>query len=150
MPKNPPDGQTRLNPYLVYEDAEEAIEFLTQAFGFIERMRMPGPDGKIMHAELCYEEGVIMLASVFPEMGQKPATELDGSCFSIHMYVDDVDAHHAQAVAAGAEITRPLEEQFYGDRTYGAKDCGGHNWYFAQHVKDIAPEDMVLPDMGAS
>lgn len=146
MLKNPPDGYTRINPYLIYEDAEEAIEFLTNAFGFIERMRMPGPDGTIMHCEMCYDDGLIMLASEFPEMGHKEPNQLDGVCHNVHMYVDDVDAHHDQAVAAGAEITRPLEDQFYGDRTYGAKDCGGHHWYFAQHIKDVAPEDMVLPE----
>ena len=146
MITNPPDGYPRIAPYLIYEDAADAMEWLSNAFGFVERMRMPSPEGKIMHAELCYEEAVLMVADVFPELGFVAPSACPGAAQSTHLYVDDIDAHHDRAVAAGAEITRPLEDMFYGDRTYSAKDCEGHFWHFAQHVKDIAPEDMELPD----
>ena len=132
MPENPPPGYSRITPYVLYEDAAAAIEFLTRAFGFQERMRMTREDGGVSHAELEFGGEVLMLGE--PADFASPATTGVSSAVMVHLYVDDVDAHHARAREAGAEITRELEDQFYGDRTYGAKDPEGIPWYFAQHI----------------
>ena len=145
MVKNPPEGTQRVVPYLMYADAAAAIEFIGKAFGFEERMRMPAPDGSIMHAELGYQNNVVMLATVVPEMGYGSPKDLPARHGSVLCYVDDVDAHYARAKAAGATITAELEDKFYGDRMYGATDPEGHQWFFATHVKDVAPEDMKPP-----
>ena len=145
MAKNAPEGTQRIIPYLIYSDAAAALKFLTEAFGFEERMRMPGPEGKIMHAELGYQDNVVMLASVFSEMGYGSPKELPARHGSVMCYVDDVDAHYAQAKAAGATIESELEDKFYGDRMYGATDPEGHKWFFATHVKDVSPEDLQPP-----
>ena len=145
MVKNPPEGTQRVVPYLMYADAAAAIEFIGKAFGFEERMRMPAPDGSIMHAELGYQNNVVMLATVVPEMGYGSPKDLPARHGSVLCYVDDVDTHYAQAKAAGATITAELEDKFYGDRMYGATDPEGHQWFFATHVKDVAPEDMKPP-----
>lgn len=145
MVKNPPEGTQRVVPYLMYADAAAAIEFIGKAFGFEERMRMPAPDGSIMHAELGYQNNVVMLATVVPEMGYGSPKDLPARHGSVLCYVDDVDTHYARAKAAGATITAELEDKFYGDRMYGATDPEGHQWFFATHVKDVAPEDMKPP-----
>ncbi len=145
MVKNPPEGTQRVVPYLMYADAAAAIEFIGKAFGFEERMRMPTPDGAVMHAELGYQSNVVMLATAHPEMGYGSPKDLPARHGSVLCYVDDVDAHHARAKAAGATITAELEDKFYGDRMYGATDPEGHQWFFATHVKDVAPEDMKPP-----
>jgi PhnB protein len=139
MAKNPPEGYPRICPYLYYEDAAAAIEWLTNAFGFRERMRMPGPDGSVGHAELELDGGVVMLGQ--PQEARSPKS-LETVTSAVHIYVDDVDAHCERAKAAGADVHRALETQFYGDRLYGATDPEGHHWYFAQHVKDVSPEEM--------
>ncbi len=139
MPQNPPDGTQRIIPYLYYQDAVEALAFLHDAFGFNERLRVPAADGGVMHAELGFEENVVMLAG--PLRGAHgEVRDLDTSGGSVMCYVDDVDAHHAHAVAAGANITRALEDQPYGDRLYAAVDPGGHQWFFATHIRDVSPE----------
>jgi len=135
----------RIIPYLYYEDGGAALEFLCKAFGFEEIMRMPGPDGGIMHAEVGYQGNVVMLATTVKEMGYASPKDLPSRHGIIMCYVDEVDAHHAQAKAAGAKIVRELEDQFYGDRTYTAEDLEGHHWVFATHNRDIAPEDMRPP-----
>jgi len=139
MPQNPPAGYSRITPYLLYEDAAAAIDFLTRAFGFTERMRMANEQGGVAHAELDYQGDALMLGT--PGGGHKSprSTGVDSPAF-VHLYVDDVDVHHAQAKEAGADITSAPEDQFYGDRTYGAKDPEGLSWYFAQHVRDPSPE----------
>ena len=142
MVKNPPDGYQRIIPYLSYEDAPAAIDFLTKAFGFEERMRMPAPDGSVMHAELSIGGEVFMLATANAEMGMVGRKGLPGMHAFVMCYVDDVDAHCAAAKAAGATILAEPEDQFYGDRTYRAMDPEENVWYFATHVKDWSPEDM--------
>ena len=142
MPQTPPPGYQRVIPYLIYQDAPAAIEFLTRAFGFEERMRMPMPDGKVGHAELTCGDDVIMLASECPEAGAQSPRALGGATCQIMCYVDGVDAHHDRAKAAGATITEGLTDKFYGDRTYAAQDPEGNRWYFATHVKDVSPEEM--------
>jgi uncharacterized glyoxalase superfamily protein PhnB len=141
MVQNPPEGYPRISPYLYYEDAGAAIEWLTQAFGFTERLRVPAPGGQaVMHAELELDGGVVMLGSQARDTFKNPA-HLGQSTSSVYTYVDDVDAHFARAKEAGAEIIQEPETQPYGDRHYGAKDPEGHEWCFGQHVEDVATGD---------
>jgi uncharacterized glyoxalase superfamily protein PhnB len=141
MPQNPPEGYQRVTPYLYYEDAAAALEWIKRAFGFSERVRMPGPGGRVGHAEVELEDGVVMLGEPMGDYFKSPRS-LGVTTSSVYIYVDDVDAHCAKAREAGAEIIREPEDQFYGDRTYGAKDPEGHEWFFGQHVKDVSPEEM--------
>jgi PhnB protein len=134
----------RITPYLLYEDVATAIAWLTRAFGFSERLRIPGPDGKITHAELELADSVIMMGNPGPDY-QNPKTSGHVSQL-VHVYVDDVDRHFDRAKGAGATILAEPEDQFYGDRRYGAEDLEGHQWHFAQHVRDVAPEDMKPPE----
>ena len=145
MVQNPPEGTQRVIPYMLYSDAPAALEFLCKAFGFEERFRMPMPDGKIGHAEVGYQGNVVMLATAVAEMGHASPRDLPARHCGIVCYVDDVDVHYAQAKAAGATIISEPEDQFYGDRTYRAKDPEGHEWNFHTHVRDVAPEDMQPP-----
>ena len=145
MAKNPPEGVQRVIPYLLYEDAPAAIEFLCKTFGFEERFRMPQPDGSIGHAEIGFQGNIVMLATRVKEMGHETPRNLPARHSMVLCYVDDVDAHYARAKAAGAKITAELEDQFYGDRTYRATDIEGHEWNFHTHVRDVAPEDMKPP-----
>ena len=143
MPKNPPDNMPRISAYLLYEDVAGALDWLVRAFGFRERMRMPGTDGKIMHAEMELADGVIMMGN--PGTDYRNPRQLGHVTQHLYVYVDDVDAHYERARQAGATILAEPEDQFYGDRRYGAEDPEGHQWYFAQHVRDVAPEDMTPP-----
>ncbi len=145
MASNPPEGTQRVVPYLTYRDAPAALEFLCKAFGFEERFRLPMPDGRLGHAEIGYQDNVLMLASAFPEMGLASPSELTGLHAQVLCYVDDVDAHFARAREAGATIEAEPQDQFYGDRNYRAVDPEGHRWIFATHVRDVAPEDMKPP-----
>jgi PhnB protein len=140
MAQNPPEGYARVTPYLLYHDCDAAVDFLTTAFGFTEKVRMRGEDGKTNHAELELEGGVVMLGN--PGADYESPDELGGRTSITYVYVDDVDAHHERAQAAGARIERELADQFYGDRTYGAHDPEGHAWSFATHVRDPSPEEM--------
>ena len=143
MPKNPPENMPRITPYLYYEDVATALDWLATAFGFHERLRMPGPDGKITHAELELADGVIMMGSPSPDY-QNPKRSGHVSQL-VNVYVDDVDRHFDRAKGAGATILAEPEDQFYGDRRYLAEDLEGHHWNFAQHIRDVAPEDMKPP-----
>ena len=134
MVKNPPEGQSRVTPYLLYEDATAAIEFIKNAFGFSERQVFKDDDGRVVHAELTYAGEAIMLGE--PEDFTSPARG-NGATVLIHLYVDDVDKHYEMAKEAGAKITRDVADQEYGDRTFGVEDPEGHSWYLAQHVKDV-------------
>jgi PhnB protein len=143
MPANPPENMPRITPYLLYQDVAKALDFLTRAFGFRERMRMPMPDGSIGHAEMELADGVIMLGC--PGASYRNPKDLGGVTTNIYVYVDDVDKHFDRAKRAGARILAEPEDQFYGDRRYGAVDPEGHEWYFATHVRDVAPEDLKPP-----
>lgn len=143
MAKNPPDGCQRVIPMLVYRDAPAAIEFLCKAFGFEERYRLPMPDGRVGHAELGYQDNVVMLASVYEELGFASPQEVNGCHAALLCYVDDVDAHYRRALAAGATVVGEPTDQVYGDRSYRAVDPEGGRWTFATHTRDVAPEDMV-------
>ena len=140
MPLNPPENTPRITPYLLYENVSGAIDWLTSAFGFVERMRVPGLDGKTAHAEMRLADGVIMMGCPGPEY-QNPK-RLGHVTQNLYVYVDDVDAHFERARKAGAKILEEPKDQFYGDRRYGAVDPEGHHWYFAQHVRDVTPQDM--------
>jgi len=140
MPKNPPENTPRVTPYLYYQDVAAALRFLADAFGFREKLRMPGPDGKIAHAEMTLGDGLVMMGCPGAEY-QNPK-RLGQTTQSLYVYVDDVDAHFARAKRAGAKIIDEPEDQFYGDRRYGAEDPEGHHWFFATHVRDVSPEDM--------
>jgi uncharacterized glyoxalase superfamily protein PhnB len=137
---NPPENMPRISPYLYYEDVAGALAFLSRAFGLRERVRMPGPDGSIMHAEMEFEDGVIMMGRPGPDY--RNPKHLGGATQSLYVYTDDVDKHCQRAKEAGAKIVQEPADQFYGDRSYGAEDPEGHVWYFAKHVRDVAPEDM--------
>jgi len=137
-----PEGYPRVMPYLIVDGATEAIDFYTGALGFTERMRMPGPDGLIGHAELQLGDAVIMLADENPEMGARSPRSVGGSPVTIHTYVDDVDTVFARALAAGASSLREVEDQFYGDRSGQLEDPFGHRWNLATHVEDVSPEEM--------
>jgi PhnB protein len=137
-----PDGSRRLTPYLCVRDAGRAIEFYTKAFGATESMRIAQPDGKIGHAELRIGEATIMLADEFPDFDVRSPQSLGGSPVTLHLYVEDVDAFARRAVAAGAKLLRPVEDQFYGDRVARLADPFGHVWMVATHQEDVSPEEM--------
>lgn len=143
MPKNPPENTPRVTPYLYYQDVAAALRFLADAFGFHEKLRMPGPDGKIAHAEMTLGDGLVMMGC--PGAEYRNPKRLGQTTQSLYVYVDDVDAHCARAKKAGAKIVDEPADQFYGDRRYGAEDPEGHHWYFATHVRDVAPEDLKAP-----
>lgn len=140
MPKNPPEGTQRIVPYLAYADANQAVEFLTRVFGFVERMRLTLPDGGVAHAELAYGDAVVWLANGVQGFGSP--RDLPHRHALICCYVDDVEAHYAHAKQAGAEIIEELQDKFYGDRTYAASDSEGNHWHFAQHVRDVPVEEI--------
>ncbi|MFN2433675.1 MAG: VOC family protein [Gemmatimonadota bacterium] len=123
-------------------DGTGALEFYAKAFGATESMRFPAPGGKIGHAEIKIGDSPIMLADEFPDMGYRSAQALGGSPVSILLYVEDVDARFSRATAAGATVLRPVEHQFYGDRSGTLKDPFGHVWTIATHVEDVSPEEM--------
>jgi PhnB protein len=140
MPLNPPENTPRITPYLLYEDVAGAIGWLTKAFDFRESMRIPGPHGKIAHAEMRLADGLIMMGCPGPEY--RNPKRLGQATQNLYVYVDDVEAHFERARKAGAQILQEPTDQFYGDRRYGAVDPEGHCWYFAQHVRDVSAEDM--------
>jgi PhnB protein len=137
-----PDGYPRVTPYLYIDGAADAIDFYVTVFGAEERMRMGGPDGKIGHAELGIGESLIMLADEHPEINVRGPKAVGGTPVAISVYVEDVDAVFEAAVEAGAKALRPLENQFYGDRSGMFEDPFGHHWSVATHVEDVPPDEM--------
>ena len=137
-----PDGYHTIIPYLSIKGAAEAIEFYKKAFGATESMRIAQPDGRIGHAELQVGDSRIMLADEFPEMDFRSPLSMKGSPVHIHMYVDNVDDVVKRAVAAGAKVTRPVQNQFYGDRTGSVTDPYGHVWHVATHTEDVSAEEI--------
>jgi PhnB protein len=138
-----PDGYPCVTPYLVVDGAAKALDFYQRVFGATERMRMPGPSGKVGHAEISIGDSVIMLADEHPEMGARGPRAFGGSPVSLHVYVEDVDATVKTAVAAGAKLTRPVEDRFYGDRSGTLEDPFGHQWHVATHTEDVPPDEMA-------
>ena len=143
MPAKPiPDGYHTATPYLILSDAARAIDFYKAAFGATEIMRFPMPNGKLGHSEIRIGDSAIMLADGFPEMGARSPLTLGGSPVSILLYVENADALTAQAITAGAEVIRPIADQFYGDRSATLRDPFGHQWTIAMHVEDVSVEEM--------
>ena len=137
-----PDNYPRVAPYLAIDGAAAAIDFYKKAFGATERMRMPGSEGKIGHAEIDIEGALIMLADEYPPMNFRSPKTIGGSPVMIHMYVPDVDAFFKRAKAAGVEVLREPTTQFYGDRSCAIKDPFGHLWSVATHVEDVSEEEL--------
>lgn len=137
-----PDGYPRVTPYLCVAGAAAAIDFYVSVFGATERMRMPGPDGTLGHAELQLGDAVIMLADEYPELGIRGPKSIGGTPVTISLYVEDVDAVFDAAIAAGATSLRPVADQFYGDRSGQFEDPFGHRWSVASHVEDVSAEEM--------
>lgn len=135
-----PEGYPRVSPHLLVADAQPTIDFLTKVLGANERMRMPGPDGKVIHAELEIGDSLVMLADVMPD-GSSPAAPAD-TTVSFYVLVEDVDAVFAKAIAAGGTAISEPETMFYGDRTAIVADPSGHQWNIATHVEDVSPEEM--------
>src|SRR5437588_657935 len=138
-----PQGHHSVTPYLIVGDAASALEFYQTAFRAHELMRVPGPAGKIGHAEMKIGDSVIMLADEYPEMNARSPRSLGGSPVSIHLYVEDVDEVVDLAIAAGATVLRPVKDQFYGDRSGTVADPYGHIWHVATHKEDLSPDDLT-------
>jgi PhnB protein len=136
-----PEGYEGVTPYLIVDGAAAAIEFYEKVFGAVEVMRMPGPDGRIGHAEVRIGKGHVMLADQTPAMGFR-APSGGGNAISLLVYSADCDAVIARAAAAGAKVTRQPADQFYGDRSGGFTDPFGHDWYVSTHVRDVPEEEM--------
>lgn len=126
-----------VTPYLLYRDAAAAIDWLCEAFGFEERLRFADDEGTVTHAELTLGDGEIFLGHPGPDY--RSPRELGAWTHLVHVYVVDVDAHHARAVAAGAPIHGELHDTPYGDRRYDTEDLEGHRWSFAQVLRELAP-----------
>ncbi len=136
-------GVSLLTPHLTCRDCSRAIEFYRQAFGAEEMMRLPGPDGRLLHAAIRLNGGMVMLNDEYPEMGGQSPLSLGGTPVTLHLMVDDADAVAAKAVAAGAQVVMPVGDQFWGDRYGVVKDPFGHLWSIATPVwPPKSPEEM--------
>jgi uncharacterized glyoxalase superfamily protein PhnB len=130
-------------PHLICEGAADAVEFYKKAFGAVETMRMPAPNGRLMHAAITIGESTLMLADDFPEHGGLGPKALKGSPVTLHITSPDVDAAFKQAVDAGASVRMPPADMFWGDRYCQVTDPFGHHWSIATHVKDMSPQEMM-------
>jgi uncharacterized glyoxalase superfamily protein PhnB len=137
-----PEGMHSVTPHLVCAGAAEAIEFYKQAFGAVEQARLPGPQGKLMHAMIRIGDSAVMLVDEMPEWGALGPKALKGTPVTIHLYVDDADAFVARAVKAGAKVTMPVADMFWGDRYGKLEDPFGHHWSVGTHVRDVSMEEM--------
>ncbi len=142
MSKPIPQGMHCVTPHLICAGAADAIEFYKKAFGAVELTRMPGAQGKLMHASIRIGDSTVMLADEMPEWGSLGPKALKGSPVTIHLYVDDADAFVARAVKAGAKVTMPVDDMFWGDRYGKLEDPFGHHWSVGTHVRDVSPEEM--------
>lgn len=143
-----PDGMHSITPYLVCKNAAEAIAFYTKAFNAVEQIRLPGPDGKVMHATLKIGDSMLMLTDEWPEHQMFDPNSLKGTPVTIHLYVPDVDASFRQAVDAGATARVPVTDMFWGDRYGQVQDPFGHKWSLATHTRDLSPDE-IQKAMGA-
>jgi PhnB protein len=141
-PVSPPKGYASVTAYLVAQDAAGAIDYYKAVFGAKEEMRMPSPGGKIGHAELKIGDSKIMLADEHPEMNARGPRHHNGSPVTIMLYVKDVDATVARAVAKGGKLVREVKNQFYGDRSGAIEDPEGHVWHISTHVEDVGPKEI--------
>ena len=137
-----PEGYSSVTPYLIVRGAAQALDYYKMAFDAQELMRFPGPDGRIMHAEIQIGNARVMLGDESPEMGHTSPATLGGSGTGLMLYVTDADDTFQRAISAGGKVTQPLKDQFYGDRSGNLIDPFGHTWTIATHVEDVAPEEM--------
>jgi PhnB protein len=137
-----PEGYHTLTPFLAIENAAEAIAFYERAFGARERYRMPGPDGTIAHAEIEIGDSLLMVSDPFPQAGVSPPSQINGTSVGMYLYVEDVDAWVKRAVDAGATLTVPVDDMFWGDRFGQVTDPYGHIWQVSTHVEDVPAEEM--------
>lgn len=137
-----PEGMHTITPHLVCAGAADAIEFYKRAFNAVEKARLPGPNGKLMHASLTIGDSTLMLVDEMPEHGALGPKALNGTAVVIHLYVPDVDAAVAQAAAAGAKVTMPPADMFWGDRYGQIEDPFGHRWSLATHQRDLTHEQI--------
>jgi PhnB protein len=137
-----PEGYHSVTPYLSIKGAAAAIDYYKEVFGATELFRMGGPDGKVGHAEIKIGNSPIMLADECPDMEFVSPQTLGGTPVGLMIYVDDVDTMFKQAISRGAKEVKPLQNQFYGDRSGTLKDPFGHVWTVATHIEDVAPEEM--------
>jgi len=138
-----PDDYPQITPYLCVNGAAEAIAFYGKVFGAKERMRIPAPNGKIGHAELQLGKSLIMLSDEYPDMNIVGPKAVGGTSVTISVYVEKVDDVFARAVKAGAKPLRPVEDQFYGDRSGQFEDPFGHRWSVATHIEDVSADEMA-------
>lgn len=138
-----PTGFHSVTPHLVIGGAAAALEFYKKAFGAVEESRLPGPGGKVMHATIRIGDSVIMLNDEMPEHGALGPKSLKGSPVTIHLYVPDADEFAARAQKAGAKVTMPVADQFWGDRYGVLEDPYGHKWSVATHVRDVTEQEMA-------
>jgi len=136
-----PEGMHSITPHLICAGAAEAIEFYKKAFGAVEEARLPGPGGKLMHAMIRIGDSAVMLVDEMPEWCAMGPKSLKGSPVTIHLYVENADATFERAVKAGAKVTMPLADQFWGDRYGKLEDPFGHHWSVATHVRDVSMEE---------
>jgi PhnB protein len=137
-----PEGMHSVTPHLVVAGAAKAIDFYKQAFGATEMSRLPAPDGRLMHAAVRIGDSVVMLVDEMPEWKSFGPLALKGTPVTIHLYVPDVDATVKQAESAGAKVTMPPADMFWGDRYGQVEDPFGHKWSVATHVREVTHEDM--------
>jgi PhnB protein len=137
-----PDGMHSVTPHLICAGASDAIEFYKNAFNAVELSRMPGSEGRLMHASIRIGDSTVMLVDESPEWGMLGPKARKGSSVYIHLYVDDVDAFTARAVTAGATLVMPVADMFWGDRYGQLEDPFGHRWSVATHVRDVTPGEM--------
>ena len=140
--KSIPDGYHSVTPYLSIKGAAQAIEFYKRAFSATELFRLVAPSGEIGHAEIKIGDSPIMLADPCEEGAFRNPQSLGGSSVGLHVYVEDVDALFVQAVDAGAKAVKPVQDQFYGDRTGTLEDPFGHVWFLATHKEELTPEEI--------
>ena len=137
-----PEGYHSVTPYLSIVGAAQAIDFYKKAFGAQELYRMPGPDGKVGHAEIQIGDSRVMLADEEPSMGSFGPKSIGGTPVGLLIYLENVDKVFEQAIAAGSKVLKPLKDQFYGDRSGSLEDPFGHKWHLATHMEDVAPDEM--------
>ena len=138
-----PEGTHTITAHLIARDGDKAVEFYKKAFGAEVKDVHHSPDGKVMHAELRIGDSKLLLADEFPEFGSKSPQSLGGSPVVLNIYVEDVDALFNRAVAAGATVTMPLANQFWGDRYGQVVDPFGHHWALGAHIEDVAPDELA-------
>jgi PhnB protein len=138
-----PEGMHSLTPHIVCRDAAAAMDFYIRAFGARDGGRLAGPDGKLMHGLLWIGDSALMLVDENPEWGMSSPLSLEGTPVVLHLYVEDVDAALAWAVEAGATLTMPAADMFWGDRYGQVRDPFGHAWSIATHIRDVSPEDVL-------